>query len=139
MKTVTLFRFRMSDQGTQGLWITEGFSARSLELPWLGNRQNISCIPSGEYECKPHYSRKFGECYLITDVEGRSWILTHAGNLAGDRLKGYRTHSYGCVLLGKYFGRLYGQLAVLVSRATIRKTSKFPLRAFSEKIFVREA
>jgi hypothetical protein len=121
LETVRLYRFRMSDQGAQGLWLTDGFSARSLELPWIGNRPNISCIPSGEYICQPHYSKKFGECYIITGVEGRSWILTHAGNLAGDRLKGYRTHSYGCILLGKYFGRLQGQLAVLVSRVTIRK------------------
>ena len=58
-------------------------------------------------------------------VNGRTWILTHSGNLAGDRKKGYRTHSYGCILLGKYFGSLDNQTAVLVSRTTLNRFIRF--------------
>ena len=52
----------------------------SLELPWEDNENNISCIPEGEYEVVTRYSQKYGKHYHVTDVEGRSWILIHAGN-----------------------------------------------------------
>jgi len=120
-RIVNLFRFERSDMGTKGLWITSNFFARTLELPWRDNQQNISCIPAGEYDCRFRISKKFGKVYHITDVEGRSWILTHSGNLAGDTNKGYKTHSYGCILMGKYFGFLNGQQAVLLSRPTLRR------------------
>jgi len=66
-------------------------------------------------------SPKFGWVYHVTDVYGRTWILTHSGNLAGDRTRGYTTHTYGCILMGTYLGRLNGQRAVLLSRPTLRR------------------
>lgn len=121
MKQVILLRYNSSDQGIKGYWYTQGFEARVLELPWRNNKPNMSCIPSGEYEVKIRHSKKFGVCYYIQDVQGRTWILVHSGNIAGDITKGYRTHSSGCLLMGKYFGTLTGQRAVLLSRATLRK------------------
>jgi len=121
IKHIFLYRIETSDQGTKGLWVAPGFFAKILELPWRDNKQNISCISEGEYLCRFRISKKFGAVYHITDVEGRTWILTHAGNLAGDRDEGYETHSYGCILMGKYFGFLRGQVAVLLSRITLRK------------------
>lgn len=51
----------------------------------------------------------------------RDGVLFHAGNLAGDVELGYKSHVEGCILLGKYFGKIDGQEAVLVSRPTARE------------------
>jgi hypothetical protein len=107
------------------MWITPGFEARTMELPWRGNRQNLSCIPDGDYICRVYHSRRFGTVYHITDVAGRTWILTHVGNWAGDKEKGLRSNSYGCVLMGKYHATIYGQQAVALSRATLRRWMNF--------------
>lgn len=69
------------------------FDCRTLELPWKNNRRNLSCIPEGCYQVEKRYSRKFGHHFHITDVEGRKWILIHAGN--------YYTNIRGCILVGK--------------------------------------
>lgn len=121
MTRVKLLRLAHSDQGTQGVLILpDGVFCNTMELPWRDNRPNISCIPCGEYDVEIRQSPRFGSVYQVKDVPGRSYILMHAGNLAGDTRKGYRTHVEGCILLGKYFGRLAGQLAVLSSRPTVR-------------------
>jgi len=121
MDKVFLFREHSSPQGTKGLWVADGFSCKSFELPWKNNAPNISCIPTGSYVCQPRYSKKYGRHYHITNVDGRSWILTHSGNLAGDINQGFKSHTAGCILLGKYFGKLNGQDAVLLSRTTLRR------------------
>ncbi len=123
MEKVTLLRISQSDQGTEGVLVTStGFACRSLELPWRDNRRNASCIPADEYEVvydwSPHF-RKY--LYHVLDVPGRYGIRFHGGNVAGDVSRGYRSHSYGCILLGKYSGTLWGQRAVLLSRVTLRK------------------
>lgn len=62
------------------------------------------------------YSHHFGETFEITDVPERDHILLHSGNFAGDRSKGKRTDSNGCVLTGLYPGRMYEQMCVMSSR-----------------------
>lgn len=121
MKTVNLFRIRRSDQGTEGLWTAPGFVCRSLELPWRENKQNISCIPAGEYEVITRLSPRFGRVYWVQDVPNRSYILIHSGNYAGDKYKGYKTHVEGCIILGKKSGYLGNQVAVLNSRVALRQ------------------
>ena len=64
----------------------------TLELPDLGNQKNISCIPEGEYEVHRIYSPKFGKCFHLQDVPGRSEILIHKGN--------YNKDTHGCILVG---------------------------------------
>lgn len=120
MKEVYLFRTVTHDQGTEGILATNGFFCKTLELPWRNNQRSISCIPSGEYYVKIRQSPKYGSVYWVTDVPNRSWILIHAGNVAGDVSKGFRTHVNGCILLGKKHGFLYDQRAVLTSRPTVR-------------------
>ena len=120
MKNVWLWRMRKHDQGTEGLLFTDGFNSKSLELPWRGNQRNISCIPAGDYETIIRVSPRFGTIYWVLKVEGRSYILIHSGNWAGDVELGYKTHVNGCILLGKKFGYLMGQRAVLNSRITVR-------------------
>lgn len=125
MKQVYLFRSVVSNQGTQGILITENFVCRTLELPWRNNKSNISCISPGDYIVKIRQSPKFGNVYWITNVKGRIYILIHSGNFAGDVSKGYKSHVNGCILLGQKFGMINNQLAVLNSRITIRKFMNF--------------
>lgn len=116
----TLTRLRSSDQGTFGLLVTSGFRCRAAELPWRDNRANVSRIPAGAYRCLPRQSAKYGRHYHLTDVRGRSLILIHSGNYAGDVGKGWLTHTWGCLLLGKHAGTLGGQEAVLCSKSATR-------------------
>lgn len=65
---------------------------QTLERPWVFNERRVSCIPSGTYLIKRHISPKFGQCFKIQDVKGRSDILIHSGNVVNDTL--------GCILVG---------------------------------------
>lgn len=65
---------------------------QTLERPWIFNERKVSCIPTGTYLVKRHISPKFGQCFKIQDVKGRSDILIHSGNVVNDTL--------GCVLVG---------------------------------------
>lgn len=127
MKTLLLHRMESGDQGTFGIIMDpeSGFACYVAEPPWRENRPNDSCIPAGEYLVEPYESPHFGKVYHVKDVSGRSHILQHSGNVAGDRHKGLKTHTYGCQLFGRYLGhlRIAGrrQRAVLASRPTLRK------------------
>ena len=65
---------------------------QTLERPWIFNERKVSCIPTGTYLVKRHISPKFGQCFKIQDVKGRSGILIHSGNVVADTI--------GCVLVG---------------------------------------
>jgi hypothetical protein len=139
MIRVGLRRTAHSDQGTRGaLILPEGVFCNTLELPWRENRVGRSCIPCGEYDVVVRRSPRFGDVYHVQHVPGRSWILTHSGNLAGDVDKGYLSHVEGCILLGKNFGTIAGQLAILVSRPAVRefmhRTGGDPFRLLVEDI-----
>ena len=121
MRRVILDRSVTGDHGTFGKLKTDGFACYTCEPPDKGNRSNVSCIPAGEYLCKWHKSPRFGMVYIVTGVPDRSVILTHSGNVGGDIEKGLRTHTHGCILLGKYRGTVEGQQAVCLSRPTCRK------------------
>ena len=128
MKRAMLIRMETDDQGTLGAFTAEGLERglHVLELPWRGNARNRSCIPTGRYRVVPHLSPRFRRCLLVTGVPGRSHILFHAGNFAGDAALGWRTHSHGCLLPGERRGRLLDnrkrrQRAVLASRTAMRR------------------
>lgn len=123
MRTVYLNRFEQSDQGTVGSFSCPelGFSCFCMELPWRDNKVQFSCISSGEYQVQVRWSRKYKWHFHITGVDGRTYILVHSGNFAGDTNKGYKTHSYGCLLLGKSLGYIGNQRAVLNSRIAVRQ------------------
>lgn len=121
MENVYIFRIRRSSEGTEGLLFTENFNCKVLELPWLDNKQNKSCIPIGKYETKVRHSMKFGTIYWILNVKDRTYVYIHSGNWAGNTNLGLKSHTYGCLLLGKEFGYLMGQRAVLGSRLTIKR------------------
>ena len=126
---VVLIREQTSDEGTFGrLKVMEtGFTCYTAELPWLDNARGKSCIPEGTYGATymaRSASGKFRKVYHLHDVEGRSGILLHAGNFAGDEDKGFEAHSDGCILVGQLKGRLNGQQAVLASRAALKALVK---------------
>ncbi|AUR81167.1 hypothetical protein Ares1_0028 [Vibrio phage Ares1] len=116
-----LQRYPSTDQGTLGVLILpDGTKISTIELPDRDNKTSISRIPAGLYKVTPWKSKKFGNVWHLNDVNGRSYILIHKGNVAGDKALGYKTHSAGCILIGMSFGILWGQLAVLNSAKALR-------------------
>lgn len=81
--------------------------AVTLENPWKNNRRSVSCIPDGNYTCQRVESPRFGNTFEILDVEGRSHILFHKGNIVDD--------THGCIIVGESFDYLQGENAVLSS------------------------
>ena len=120
--TATLTRISTGDQGTFGVLELGSFSCWTLEPPWRDNARGYSCIPAGTYHVRPRYSPRYKRHFQLLDVPGRSMILIHCGNLAGDKEAGYKTHSTGCILVGQHKGKLQAaqgrpmQEAVLASR-----------------------
>lgn len=120
-KNIFLIRGDSDDQGTIGRLMSfeDDFSCYTIELPWRDNMKSISCIPDGMYVCEIRQSPKFGTTFHVTNVEGRKYVLMHSGNFAGDVYKGYKTHSHGCILLGRKAVVMCGQKAVTNSRTTM--------------------
>lgn len=108
-----LKRVSKTTYGRQGVLLCDGWAfAVTLERPWLGNRASEkgkpgSCIPEGTYTCVRVQSPKFGNTFEITDVDGRSHILFHKGNLSAD--------THGCILVGEMFEPLNGVPAIQAS------------------------
>jgi len=138
MVNVYIKRIEEGSQGTFGYLAVPqvGFSCFTAELPWLDNARNKSCIPKGTYILEPFDSPDHPNVYKVKDVPGRGAILIHVGNYAGDKAKGYKTDSDGCILLGKSLGYLGRQRAVISSRVAIRefvrKVKKYPLKLIIE-------
>lgn len=98
MKYATLSRGPSTDEGTFGrLVCADGPELVSLELPWRENKPQISSIPPGFYRCELVDSPKFGWVYGVQNVKGRSHVLIHAANYAGDTAKGWKSELLGCI------------------------------------------
>lgn len=109
----TLGEFRVKDH--QGKTLFKGVT---LELPWEENRRRVSCIPKGTYQAEEREDPDSQFQYphiLIKGVEGRSWILGHAGNFYSDTL--------GCILFGARFKDIDGDeiLDITRSRETLER------------------
>lgn len=130
---ITINRFHSTVEGTVGKLKCPHlyFDCRTIELPWKDNQKNISCIPEGTYEAEHYLSESRGDTYKLKDVPGRTSILIHVGNWAGDISQGLKSDSEGCILLGQDVDRLSSQLAVTQSRKTmkhfIEMTEKKPI------------
>ena len=98
------------------------YQCDTLELPWKNNERRVSCIPCGEYEVKAHTSPKFGKCFWIQGVPGRSEILIHSGN--------YYTQILGCILVGQGWGDVNkdGICDVLQSKSTMANLVRFDIK-----------
>ncbi len=68
------------------------FDCFTLELPWLDNKNDVSCIPVGIYKGKKRRSKKYKNHIHILDVKGREYILIHNLN--------YFTETRGCIGVG---------------------------------------
>lgn len=109
MKHLTIKRVTTGAQGTFGVLLYGALPfTLTLEREWLDNKISISCIPEGEYLCKRVNSPRFKNTFEVTDVEGRTHILFHKGNLDDD--------SHGCILVGEKFGLLSESTGILESR-----------------------
>jgi len=108
MKTITIRRIAENDDGVFGV-IIDGVTpfAITLENKWHNNKKNISCIPSGTYECRRVLSPTRGEVFEVKNVPGRTHILFHIGNTDDD--------TKGCILVAEEFGELNGETAILSS------------------------
>ena len=71
------------------------FECDTLELPYLNNKVNVSCIKEGSYvvESDDYGRHKY---FKLLDVEGRSGIEIHIANTVKDL--------QGCIGLGKRRG-----------------------------------
>lgn len=120
MRTATLTRTQHTDEGTFGVLVFGRNTVHSLELPWRENRRQKSCIPVGTYQCAIVNSPRFGRVYGVANVPGRSNILIHSANFAGNVDLGWKTQLQGCIALGMRLGKIGNQRAALVSRPAIR-------------------
>lgn len=125
LQTLQLYRAPSTDHGTVGRLLYQGLHVcYMMELPDRDNASNLSRINPGLYLVKylpRSASGKYRDVYHVTNVPKRSGILAHSGNVAGDKLKGFKTHSWGCLLPATRLGILYGQLAGLASRGALHK------------------
>ena len=128
MQTVLILRNKSTEQGTFGRLVAAGYACATLELQWRDNRNGLSCIPAGEYRCwygrspaRKSSAYRLEDPHYVSGVPGRSGVLIHSGNFAGATDKGFKSHVLGCILLGKYTGRINGQRAVLASKPAVRE------------------
>ncbi len=115
MTDVLLERTDTGPNGTFGVLITAGweFACFTVELPWLDNQRDVSCIPEGLYECRPWDSVRFSPSYILMDVPVRSHILIHSGNTIHD--------IRGCIAVGTDRGVVHGLPAVVNSQVAMRE------------------
>lgn len=77
------------EDGTNGrLIVDEQLVCYTIELPWLHNRRNVSCIPEGSYQLRKRYTQGRGTHLIVEGVEGRTGILLHPANNALKELRG---------------------------------------------------
>lgn len=74
------------------------YKCKDMELPWVSNQVNVSCIYEGIYNAKKEIHETRGKVIRLLWVRGRSGILAHVGNYVA----GYKKDSAGCILPGKY-------------------------------------
>ena len=117
MQELKLFREIISNKAVLGTLNLNNIElCKTLENPWLGNATNISCIPEGKYIVKKYNSEKYPNVWELQDVENRTYILIHNGNIESE--------TEGCILVGSKFGFLGDDLAVLNSLATLNRLRK---------------
>jgi len=78
---------------TIGILTYKDFQCFTLELPWLENRTNISCIPRASgYKGEKYKSHHNGDCIAIINVLDRTHIQIHSAN--------FTRQIKGCIAVG---------------------------------------
>ena len=111
---IEIVRLEESQYGTFGaLKFQKKVFCVTLEPPDFENEKDKSSIPAQQYWCHRVVSPKYSETFEVKNVPGRTNVLFHAGNISG--------HTKGCILLGRYWGSLGKNRAVLNSGATFTR------------------
>ena len=100
------------------------FACDTIELPWLNNAPQISCIPTGKYKVVYRESAKYPRHYHVLNVPNRDFILIHQANYVGS--KNPKTHKpdlLGCIGVGNGYGDITGDgvVELLQSGVTLKK------------------
>lgn len=116
MMIAELVRYYTPKLGTIGRFVIGEFGSLAIEKDWVENTKSLSCIPEGEYECRPRWSSKnapnYDWAYEITNVPGRTDVLIHIAN--------WPHELEGCVALGNGLMFSAKEIGVSNSRDTIR-------------------
>lgn len=121
MSTIILNR-AYTDAATIGkMYMPSGAVFDTIELPWVENKTNVSCIPEGTYELSKRASGvvmrtskgKYQAGWEVTNVLGRTYIMIHIGNTTSDFA--------GCIGIGQGLGVVKGQWAILNSSVSFNK------------------
>lgn len=104
------------------------YSCKTLELPWLDNQTQKSCIPAGSYQVVKRWSEKYGNHFHVLNVPGRSYILIHVGN--------YYKEILGCILVGQAHQDINkdGIRDVTSSKVTMAKLKELLPKSFTLEI-----
>lgn len=96
-----------------GIFYKDKRLVETMELPWLNNQHNISCIPPGTYICimEPTSPGHKYPHFRILDVLGRKGILMHKITYVKDLR--------GCVGVGLISKDLNGDLVPDIAKSTI--------------------
>lgn len=100
---LVLFRNKLLSETLGTYYIIQGneelYRCKVVELPWLNNKKQISCIPDGIYPCKKISTKKHPNSFLIENVPNRDAIMIHIGNFA----TGKKIDTEGCQCPGLRF------------------------------------
>lgn len=118
MKTVRITRVAgSSEYGVFGTLVLNGQPiCLTLEPYSKDNASNLSCINAGQYLMKRYESPKYGDIWMIQEVQGRSYIELHWGNFLRD--------TKGCIILGEEFSVLSGKWALKSSKKAFEEFMK---------------
>lgn len=90
---LTIERKLQSENCTMGYLSVNGeVICYTLELPWLDNANDISCIPAGTYNGIIRYDKTDGWRIQLENVPERTGVQIHMGN--------YTSDITGCILVG---------------------------------------
>lgn len=118
---VTLSRFAYTPMGVFGTLQVGGKRFYTVERPWKGNEQGVSCIPAGSYQLRKRASEvvkkssrgAYQEGWEVTGVPGRTFIMIHPGNTMDDL--------EGCIAVGTGLGYVNNKWAITNSQVAFKE------------------
>ena len=127
-KSATITRIPQ-DKQTLGKWISYEngkviFACDTIELPYINNQKQISCVPKGVYLVKYRESAKYPRHYHLQDVPNRDLIFVHQANFVGSKNpKTHKADLLGCIGVGNGYGDIDGDgtVELLKSTPTLKK------------------
>jgi hypothetical protein len=132
MITLYLLRRKKLEDRTLGIMHVIGAdkpcALATLELPWVANERNISCIPAGAYDVQARTTKRFGRHLQVLAVPQRSGILIHAGN--------FPSQIRGCILVGLSHADIDGDGKDDVARSRVALDSLCALVTGPAKLIV---